>query len=343
LLEEPLVVNDTVIVQAGQYSTHVGRLDLKLTTDCVPPCGGPKLEVTSYESLPIDDSVPGDPAIAAKIDGYAKQAEDMFLKPLDLGLLDTVAETEFDIVPTPLQESNMGDLVTDAYREAVTLADAPEAPPIVIEANGVLRDAIAAGKTGAVSVADAIAAVPLGFGLDGQPGYPLLAFYVTAQELKAGLEVTTSVVPLEGDSYFLQVAGLKFAWDPEGLFFDRVKEIYLLDETGEYSPEPLDVSEGNTALYKIVVNFYLGAMMAILGDLTYGNIVITPKDEAGNPVTDLTTRLVDADPAATGVQELKCWSALLQYLKALPDNDGNFIPEVPEQYSAPQGRITTVE
>jgi hypothetical protein len=66
-----------------------------------------------------------------------------------------------------------------------------------------------------------------------------------------------------------------------------------------------------------------------------------PKEaDCATPIADPTTRLVDADPAAPGVQELKPWQALLGYLGKLPDSDGDGSPDLPAPYAAPQGRWT---
>jgi hypothetical protein len=48
---------------------------------------------------------------------------------------------------------------------------------------------------------------------------------------------------------------------------------------------------------------------------------------------------VDVDAGAAGIQELKEWVALTRYLKSLPDRNGNGIPDLPENYRNPDGRI----
>ncbi|HEV8547467.1 MAG TPA: hypothetical protein VGQ57_00540, partial [Polyangiaceae bacterium] len=61
-------------------------------------------------------------------------------------------------------------------------------------------------------------------------------------------------------------------------------------------------------------------------------------DDCKTPV-DPTTRFIDADPNTKGTQELKQWQALLGYVSALPDSDGDSMPNIPLAYTVTQGRI----
>ena len=63
LLEEPLKVGGTTIVQAGPDGETVGRLDLK-----VDPNG--RIVETRNQMIPLDDSVPDDPEIARIVEAY---------------------------------------------------------------------------------------------------------------------------------------------------------------------------------------------------------------------------------------------------------------------------------
>ena len=47
---------------------------------------------------------------------------------------------------------------------------------------------------------------------------------------------------------------------------------------------------------------------------------------------------MDMDPNKEGIQELKEWWAVLEYIKSLPDINGDGIPDIPEKYKAAQGR-----
>ena len=52
-------------------------------------------------------------------------------------------------------------------------------------------------------------------------------------------------------------------------------------------------------------------------------------------IDDLRTRIVDANPATPGVDELKEWQALIGFISMLPDTGGNTIPNIPATNGAP--------
>jgi 5'-nucleotidase len=93
-----------------------------------------------------------------------------------------------------------------------------------------------------LAVTDVFAAIPLGIGMDDTMGYPLITCYFYASEIKKALEVLTSVYPRKGASYFLQVSGVKFSYNPRRVIFDRVTDIRLGSEEEGYVP--LDPSPG---------------------------------------------------------------------------------------------------
>jgi 5'-nucleotidase len=66
---------------------------------------------------------------------------------------------------------------------------------------------------------------------------------------------------------------------------------------------------------------------------------IVPKDRSGKPIEDLESALVDADKDIEGIQELKEWMAVMDYIRSFPDTDGDGLPEIPEKYREKEGRI----
>ena len=52
----------------------------------------------------------------------------------------------------------------------------------------------------------------------------------------------------------------------------------------------------------------------------------------GEPLQSVYDAVIDADPKAPGVQEVKEWMALVWYLQQQPDTNGNGIPDIPLYY-----------
>ena len=58
-----------------------------------------------------------------------------------------------------------------------------------------------------------------------------------------------------------------------------------------------------------------------------------------NPFDLLLSLRVDVDKEKSGIQELKEWVALMDYVREFPDKDGDGFPEIPEKYRGKLGRI----
>jgi 5'-nucleotidase / UDP-sugar diphosphatase len=153
-LKEAIIVNGrTPVVQTGLEGRNLG--ELVVTVD------GDKLTVESYQLHPIDDTIPGDGAIADEIEklkpmitaavfasrGYSVDQK-LAVAPTDL------PNTFTDIAAgTPL-----ANLITDAFRKA-TEAD------IGFTANGMIRAGFTRGKSGIQTVYDVFSIAPLGAGV----------------------------------------------------------------------------------------------------------------------------------------------------------------------------------
>lgn len=326
-LPEPIFVAGKPVVQAGSEARFVGVLDLLIDDD--------RVAVERYVLLPVNDRIPGNAAIQAEVERCQQVIDEKILQPYGYRFAQVVVETAFDL-RKQVGEAPLGNLVADAMHWSVERHD----PPLdfAVEANGQLRDDILRGATGQQQVSDLFRIAGLGQGIvEEMPGYPLVKIYLTAPEIKKALEVLTTLYPMKGPSYHLQLSGLRMRYNPNRVPFDRVVAVDALQEDGSYAPLPLSTS--NSRLYSIATNFYVASFIKIIGSFTYGLLDIVPKDAAGEAIADLRSALVDADPRQEGVQELKEWVVLLDYVSQFADTDGNGIPDVPEGYRQPEGRI----
>ena len=337
-LNEPIIVNNTPVLQAGAEGRYVGVLNLRIENGTVA--------MKDYQSIAINDFIAGDRDIQTMVDHYQEIINRKILSPYGFSFDQNIAETAFDLT-IKAEESNLGNLVADAIRWSIDKYEHDPTRPntrtvIAVESNGVIRDDLLMGKFGLLQVSDLFRVVPLGIGMvDDQPGFALMSFYLTAPEIKKAFEVLTSVHPLKGWDYFLQILGAKFRYNPNRVIFDRVIDIEIAGANGNFAP--LDLSSRNQQLYKIGCNIFVGTFIKLVGDFTWGFLRIVPKDSSGKPIEDLNTALVDADPAEAGIQEAKQWVSFLDYLRNFDDTNGNNIPHMPERYRFPQGRIVQVD
>lgn len=330
VLPAPIVVGRTLIVAAGSYGAYLGRLDL-----AVSPAGG--AAAVAYRLIPVTAAVPADPAIAALVERFKADVDRGYLARYGYRYDQVVAESGFDLEGLQAAyakpgETGLGNLITDAYRQALQRAEGEryDHVHVALQPLGNIRDTLLKGP---VNVAEVFQVLSLGLGLDGQPGYPLVSYYITGRELKDLLEVETTVSQLKHDAH-LQLSGVRFSFNPYRVPFDRVTAIRVQNAAGDWET----VAPGK--LYRICLNFYTAQMVAYVRTASHGLLSITPRDRQGRPVADTREGLVvDGDPALPGAQEIKEWTALAAFLQGFPDRDGNGIPEIPARYRQPEGRF----
>lgn len=334
-LDAPITVNGAMIVQAWAYGKQVGILDVAYENG--------KTTLKKYTPVSINGAIAGDPKIQAMIDQFRRKIDKQFLSPRRISYNKVIAETKWDITVNNLEESPLGNLVADAIRWNINAVDSDPNDPdsrvvVAVESRGVIRDDLAAGRTGKITVGDLFRTVPLGIGEDNSMGYPLISFYLYGYELKRALEILTSVKPAkQNEDYLLQVSGLRFTYNPYRAPFDRVTSIEIGGEEQGYAP--LDYSCSNQKLYRVGANLYNAAFLKVVGNFTYSLLEIAPKDRKGAPIQDLSAARIDADKSRPGIQELKQWRGLVQYMRSFPDTNDNGIPDVPDIYKKKLGRI----
>ena len=334
-LEKPVIIGKTIIVQAYEYGKRVGVLDFAWN--------GSGAVLKNYRHVFVDDSIPANAAIQKRIDAFIGEIDRRVLKAHGLSYWEIVASTGFDMTLVE-EESGLGNLIADSIRWYVNKHDYDPKDPstkvvFAVESNGVIRDDLIKGRTGRVSVADLFRTIPLGIGMDDTMAYPLITCYFHASEIKKALEVLTSVYPLKGSNYFIQVSGVKFTYNPRRVLFDRVTEIWMGSEEEGYAL--LDYSSKNTKLYRISANIYDATFLKIIGNFTFHILDIVPKDRNGKPIEDLVAFRVDADKARPGIQELKEWVGVMEYVQSFKDTNGDGISDMPDKYGKKLGRIVS--
>jgi len=327
-------VNDTFVVQAWCYGRQVGVMDIDWADG--------KVSLKEYRLIDINDSIKGDPRIVAMIDDFESRINEDILAGEGLEFREIIASTPFRLEIVE-DECNLGNLISDSIRWYINKRDSdPNDPATRVEvgviSNGVIRDDVEIGRTGDVAVCDVFRAIPLGIGFNDQAsmGYPLITFYIYPSEMKKALEILTSVYPLKGGDYYLQVSGVKFSYNPNRMIFDRVTEIWLGDQENGY--DLLDYSTSNTRLIRVAADIYNATFLKVVGNFTWHVLDIVPKDRDGNPVDDLRSVRVDADKQAPGIQELKEYVGVLEYIRSFPDTTGDGVPDIPEKYRGKLGR-----
>lgn len=343
-LEEPLVVGETYIVSAGANCENLGSITLSWNE-----AGEKTLE--EYRLIPIDDTVGEDPAIAAMTADWKEQVDISYLGPYGLTYDQVLTRSDF-FLPLPqagVQEGNaLGELTADAFRWAAehVAGLSGEVPVIALTADGVLRAPLPRGNITTAQVFDVL---NVGSGADGTAGSPLISCYLTGKELRAVLEVDATVSTLMPEAQ-LYLSGVVYSFNTHRMLFNKVTEaqLYQIDTWSERAPvlsnngaqvndemgytvahaDRTVVDIENNQLYPVVTSLYCGQMLQTVKDRSFGLLSIVPKDENGEPVSDLESRILYDSSG----REVKEWYALAAYLQSF-GQDG-----IPTSYAWPDGR-----
>lgn len=317
VVREPVIVGSTAIVQAGSFGRQLGEL-------VVEEQGAGRWNVVDYQLHDIDDSIVGDEEMGAFVARAGATVEGELLQPLGLAFDDAVIETDRTLTRR-FDDHLLANLVTDAIRQVA-------GSDIAFTGNGTIRDDMLRGRYGVQSVADVFRLAPLGIGVhDSAPGYPLIKAYLTAQELRAVVEVFLLAHTFKGPPYFPRVSGLKVVYNPWRVPFDRVVEMKLGNERDGY--RVLSLSGDDQRRYSFACSAYVGAFVFDMARLSFGLLDACPTDEDGRPVQTPQAAIIDGQPTKPGVQEVKAWQAVITHLKAFPDRNGNGIADVPARLS----------
>lgn len=316
ILEEPLQVEDTLIVSAGEYTSYLGSLTLSWSED------GQKT-VQDYRLIPVDETVAADPGMEQLANRFQPLVESEYLSRYGLEFDQVLATTPFSFTPisqfaAEQREDTLGNLIADSYIYAVQQAEGEHYIPVdfAVVASGVIRGSFAAGE---ITTSDAFNVSSLGSGADGTPGYPLISVWITGKELKDAFEVDASVTPIMPAAQ-LYGSGMTWTWNPHRIIFNKV------NSCAQVLPDGTTVPLENDRLYRVVTGLYSGQMLGTVNSQSFGILTITPKDANGNVITNFEDHII-YNPDGSEVKE---WYALASYLQSMGTVDA--------RYSAPEGR-----
>ena len=220
--------NPVLLVSDFTWGKYLGRLDVTFDTNGVP---------TSWEGNPItlDASVAEAPEILTEAMALNTPLE--ALRGQNVG--SAAVDLNGDRATCRFEECNMGNLVTDA----TLWKTAAEGTQIAFMNGGGIRASIPVGD---VSLGDVLEVLPF--------GNTIATFELTGADVWAALEngVSRAENPEnEGTGRFPQVAGVRFAWNPDLPAGSRVIAVEVANSDGTYSP--IDMN----ATYKVAANNFI--------------------------------------------------------------------------------------
>lgn len=348
-IHEPIIVGKTIIVQSGYYLRNLGRIELEYDQAMQ------RLNILNDEEspflIPLDSSVPEDDEVSNLVQQYVDELN-VYVDELTNQMISDInkpvafADQEFSRRP-PYKETQVGNFATDAMR-LITEEVTGEPVHFAFQGNGVLRAEISPSqlesKKGELPFLDFATIAGLGTGPDMQPGYPIVSVYLTGEEIYRVLEISALLSQFLGNTYFLQVSGLRYHYDPRNtvLFtvpimgvplptYRSVRQIELYTGEGHQQGDSFDILSKDDQLYHVVSDYYVTSFMPMIGDML-PNLQIVLKDKDGNPLDSIDEAVVHRNS-----EELKVWQTMVEYALALPKTDG--INAIPDYYISTGDRI----
>lgn len=291
-LSEPVIIDKTIIVQAGSETKYFGELSIDV---------GPKgVEFKRFVLHKVDDSVKGDPRVTALLNDvsltitqkYKDIFGDGFLKPILK--VDETATRDFN-------DNVLGSLLAGAMRSGAKAE-------IGFIADGVIRDDLVPGPSKTLSLSDIFRFVPLGIGItDDEPGYPLIRVYANGKEVKDILETLLLALKVRDPlTYYPRFSGLRFEYNPLRVPLDQVTNVEVQDSEGKF--QPVDLRDTNK-LYGIGTLSYVGEFFWLVDSMSKGLLRFTPKNARGEPIRSLREAVVMGEDG----KEVKSWKSVLTH------------------------------
>ena len=241
-------------------------------------------------------------------------------------VLDTIAVNDADMEAGGATESVLGNLSADAIRAAANsrrLLTGDDTPfTIAAMPNGVIRDGIYKGKTGAITFADAYNVMPLGADpLDTAAlGYPLVHIYVKSADIYTMVGLSLLLGKGMGNDFFINFSGIQYTYNhatltPTAVYWCPVDGTGLNGNNPAPVPGPANLVNpyDTTSIYRVAVDLYTLMMMYQVVKIN-PNAVVHVYDKNGVPLSQdqaVSRRFM------SGTNTLRTWQAMAAYLHAL--------------------------
>ena len=296
-LDEPISVNDTLIVSAAEYGKNLGVL--KLNFD------GERASLLDYKLVSVDENVADDAQISALVESYKTAVENDYLSKYGYTFDEVLVNNPYTFdtvkeVSATQHESALCNVFSDAYKWAVERATGKKVS-VAITAAGVVRGSLPVGD---VTVSDVFNAASLGVGTEGE----LVGIYLTGKDIKNAIELDASIQPMMSTAQ-LFMSGVEYSFNTKRMIFNKVD--YAVFRNSDGTTSAIDDDE----LYFVVAGMYMGQMLGSVEETSMGILSITPRDENGNPIA--TGDLVNYVVKDQNGNPLKEWYAIADYLSEM--------------------------
>ncbi len=313
LQEHIIGANNTVIVSTGCYGQYLGLLDYQVDNK----------SVKNAKLIPITDQIKENEEIKSQIVAYEKNVQDEYLDQYGVKFNDVIArsnknfETRDQLVET-YHNSDLGNFITDSFREVVGKDVKDENKPISWLISGCVRDTI---NKGDISLYHNYGMLSIGSGADGTAGSSLIKTYLKGSDIRKLVEADLVAGPMLPVGQFI-FSGIRYQYDMYRPPLNRATVVEIENNDGGF--EPLD----NNKLYPLVTTRYSLMLFESFTKNLKWLIQLDYMDKNGTAFQTIDDGVIHDQ---TG-KEVKDWEALMVYMKSFSsDNSGH--PVIPASYN----------
>jgi 5'-nucleotidase/UDP-sugar diphosphatase len=274
LYDVPRWVGTTLITQAECYGKYLGVLPLKWDGKQV------RLQNNQPTYITIDDKVPADPEYLAKVKKYEDKINPL-IERYGYQYDTPIFKANRSIKRVKKQSHNaVGKLVTTAIKKQYNLNKKPQEDPIDIyfTSLGLVRqDIVSPVENTPYQFSDVFKFMPLGIDANGEPGFPIVTFYLTKAEVRLLINF------MEIFKHFSKNFTPSFSDDLEyevvkwGIpMINRLDKLKLRGIPYEKWPPYLNIATSS----------YVAGYVDKVGKMTYGVVNFAPKNQEGKEVKE---------------------------------------------------------
>ena len=233
VLENPVIVNGEIIVQAGEFGMYLGELEVSYN--------GSGVSLEDYDLHPVTQKIRKDPSLLRTLNRLrVGLVRDRRFRTV---MTSHVARADWDMEKTwpagsNLRDSAVGNLVSDAILNAVQMKGYEV--DFAIEAQGYIGDKIYKGK---IVGDDVMHVVPYGYDPESGLGFKIVVVPLYGIQIGGGLEFTLANLEMAPE-LLLQPSGMTYEYNSSYPPMSRLTSLLVgADPIDPFSPYLVAMNE----------------------------------------------------------------------------------------------------
>lgn len=276
LYEVPRHLNNTIITQVKCYGNYLGVLPLKWNGKTV------ELQNNQPTYKIIDDKVPVDKKYMKLVDKYIGSINE-HMSRYNYRYDTPIFQAKKSAKRIDGQTHNeVGRLVSSAIKKQYNLSKKESEEPIDIffTSLGLVRaDLHLPKKPTPYQFSDTFKFLPLGASADGEPGFPIVTFYLSKKEVRLLINFMEIYKHLSEDFTPVFSDDLTYSVNKWGIpMWNRLKDLKLRGLPYEKWPKYINLATTS----------YVASYVDKVGPMSYGLVSFNPVDKSGNSVKNAT-------------------------------------------------------